>query len=91
MKLATLFLLIGLFASTAIAEGNQGSGGRSFDGDIKVTVKDGPTTEDGDPPPPPVCVRSSTDDCEGNQGSGGRSASTEILLFVQKYLVTIFG
>jgi hypothetical protein len=90
MKLATLFLLIGLFATTAIAEGNQGSGGRGIDGTVKVIVKDGQTTEDGDPPPP-ACVPSETETCDGNQGSGGRSASTSILLFVQKYLIAIFG
>lgn len=89
MKLATLFLLIGIFASTAIAEGNQGSGGRTINGGGTTTIKDGQTPEGGDPPP--VCIPSSTDPCDGNQGSGGRPASADILLFVKDYLIAIFG
>lgn len=87
MKLvSTLILLMALFSSTVLAEGNQGSGGFTYDGGTVVTVKGGITTEDGDPPPP-ACVPSETVTCdEGNQGSGGRS----VMDFIQKYLSSIF-
>jgi hypothetical protein len=88
MKLvSTLFLLIALFSSTVLADGNMGGGGRTYTADTKGEVKGGMTTEDGDPPPPPPCVPSPDDDCEGNMGGGGRTA---IILFVQKYLISLF-
>ena len=88
MKLvSTLILLMALFSSTVLADGNQGSGGLTYDGGATVTTKGGITTEDGDPPPPPTCVPSETVTCdEGNQGSGGRS----VMDFIQKYLIALF-
>jgi hypothetical protein len=87
MKLvATLFLLMALFSSTVLAEGNMGGGGLVYTTDTKVEVKGGITTEDGDPPPP--CVPGPTVKCDGNMGGGGRTAS--IILFVQKYLISLF-
>jgi hypothetical protein len=86
MKLvSTLFLLMALFSSTVLAEGNQGSGGFTYDGGATVTVKGGITTEDGDPPP--ACTPTAEDDCDGNQGSGGRSA---MMVFIQKYVISFF-
>lgn len=94
MKLvSTLVLLMALFSSVAFADGNQGSGGRGYNGDVKTTVKTGGIrTEDGDPPPPP-CVPSSTNTCfdDGNQGSGGRATSVSIIIFVEKYLIGLFA
>jgi len=94
MKLATiLFLMAALFTTTVLAEGNMGTGGRGTNGDVRTnTVKGGFSTEDGDPPPSnPPCVPSSTEPCDGNMGTGGRPASADILLFVQQYLIAIFG
>jgi hypothetical protein len=92
MKFLATLILVVLFASVVLAEdGNQGSGGRGYNGDVRtVTVKGGITTEDGDPPPPPPCVPSATVECGGNQGSGGREASVSIMIFVQKYVIGFF-
>lgn len=89
MKLvATLFLMMALFGSTVLADGNMGGGGRAYTADTKVEVKGGMTTEDGDPPPPPPCVPTPTVPCDdGNMGGGGRTA---IILFIQKYLISLF-
>lgn len=90
MKLvATLFLMMAFFGSTVLADGNMGGGGRPYTTDTKGEVKGGTTTEDGDPPPPPPpCVPTPTVSCdEGNMGGGGRTA---IILFVQKYLISLF-
>jgi hypothetical protein len=93
MKFLSTLILVVLFSSVVLADGNQGSGGRGYNGDVRtVTVKGGITTEDGDPPPPPPppCVPSSTVDCGGNQGSGGREASVSIMIFFQKYVIGYF-
>jgi hypothetical protein len=88
MKLvSTLFLLMAIFSSTVLAEGNMGNGGRATTSDTKVTVKDGMTTEDGDPPPPPCDPNAPTECDEGNMGNGGRAA---IIVFIQKYLISLF-
>jgi hypothetical protein len=89
MKLvSTLILLMALFCSTVLADGNMGGGGRATLNDTKVTVKGGMTTEDGDPPPPPPpCVPSPEAACDGgNMGGGGRSTFD----FIQEYLSSFF-
>ena len=72
-----LFLILCLFSSVTLADGDQGNGG--FTGDQGNGGK--------------TAVKIDVASCDGDQGNGGRAVndqSESILTFIQKYLISIF-